>query len=394
MGFLFGKNKKEKLIVIFDIGSDSVGGAIVKIKNNQEIPEIVKSIRSEILFSQDVDLDVLLKNMIKSLSEVAKSLHDSKMGSIKDIFCVMASPWYLSENRLVKMSKEHSFVFTEKIANDLIHKEIINITENYKKEYSNKDNNLELMEYHVMNVSLNGYDIDSPVGVKTRSVEMNMMASLSSKSCLDEIRKTLSKIFHGVPISFSSFMMSSYLAVRDKYISPDSYLILDIGGEITEVGIVSKGVLMSSLSFPFGKKNFYRYMCTKLDLELRDAKELLNLYITGSLSEKRKASTAPLFLSIEKSWGEAFRQCVNALPHTLALPNVIFLIADPDIKPWFAETIKKEEYVSSFSTKYTPEVVTLNGSEFMNMCSVTNNPCDPFLMIEAIAYSRKKETYK
>lgn len=393
MGFLFNTKKRgEKLVAIFDIGSDSVGGAIAKIyTDGQAIPHIIKSVRSEILFHEEADLGILQKNMILALNSTATILHDAKMGAFDEIVCVMASPWYLSENRLVKMSKEHAFIFTEKIADELLQKEIINLTENYKKKYSDVNNELELMEHHIMEVSLNGYKVVSPLGMQSKSIEMNMVISLSSKLCLDTIRETLSKLFHHTPVSFSSFMVASYLAVREKYVSPDSYLLLDVGGEITEVGIVSKGILMSSLSFPFGKKTFYRYICTKLNMEIRDAKELFNLFISGSLSEKRKEKVLPLFESIEKSWGEAFRQCVNTLPHSLALPSTIFLTADDDIRKWFADTINNEEYSPTLITKYKSEVVTLDGVDFLNMCNVSNGTCDPFLMIEAIAVARKGE---
>jgi hypothetical protein len=391
MGFLFGNKNKEKLIAVFDIGSDSVGGAIVKIDSKNDVPKIIKSVRNEIAFYENNDIEVLLENMIKALSATANNLYNSKMGSFDEIMCMMASPWYLSENRVIKTSRENHFIFTKKMMDDLVKKEITNLKESYKKQYPDIDNSLELMENYIMSISLNGYKIDNPLNVSTKSVEMNVMVSLSSKNCLEEVRKSLSKVFHHTKISFSSFMMSSYLAVRDKYISPESYLLLDVGGEITEVGIVYKGVLMSSLSFPFGKKTFYRYICTKLDVELRDAKELLNMYLSNSLSQRRKEKVKPLFDSIEKSWGEAFRQCVNTLPHTLALPSTIFLTADPDIKDWFRDTIKKEEYAPSMITKYNPEVVTIDGGEFLSMCEVSGGLCDPFLMIGAISFFRKIE---
>jgi len=393
MGFLFGKkNTKEKLIAIFDIGSDSVGGAIARISSeNNAVPHIIKSVRSEILFHEEADLDILLKNMLVALNSTATILHDAKMGAFEEIFCVLASPWYISENRLVKMNKGHSFVFTDKIADELLQKEILNLSESYKNKYPEDNSSLELVEQHIMAVSLNGYNVTNPVGMRSRSIEMNIVISLSSKVCLDNIRTILSKLYHHTPVSFSSFMVDSYLAVRDRYVGSDSYLLLDVGGEITEVGIVSKGILMSSLSFPFGKKTFYRYICTKLNIDLRDAKELLNLFISGTLSDKRKENVLPLFNSIEKSWGEAFRQCVNTLPHSLALPSTIFLTADDDIRQWFSDTINKEEYAPSLITKYKSEVITLDGREFLNMCNVSNGTCDPFLMIEAIAVSRKSE---
>jgi hypothetical protein len=240
-----------------------------------------------------------------------------------------------------------------------------------------------------MGVSLNGYLIDDPIGKRSRSVEMHMAISLSPKSILDKIEKTISNTFHHIPVTFSSFVMSSYLAVREKYVTPDSYLLLDVGGEITDVAIITKGILKASLSFPFGKKTFFKYMCTKLEIETRDAEELFSLYSAGTLSDRKLKKIEPLFQSIENSWGEAFRACIGTLPHTLRLPSTIFLTADADIRGWFMNVVKNEPFIQSMVADHKCTVITLEGPEFLTMCSVRDGTCDPFLMVEAIGFMRK-----
>jgi methylated-DNA-protein-cysteine methyltransferase-like protein len=142
------------------------------------------------------------------------------------------------------------------------------------------------------------------------------------------------------------------MAVREKYVTPESYLLLDIGGEITDVAIITKGVLKASLSFPFGKRTFFKYMCTKLEIEQRDAEELFKLWSAGTLAEKKKKKVEPLFQSIENSWGEAFRACIGTLPHTLTLPSTIFLTADADIRGWFVDVVRNEPFIQSMVAVY------------------------------------------
>ena len=327
--------------------------------------------------------------MISALDSTAKNLCFKNIKAPEEIFCVMASPWYLSEIRTIKMSREKSFVFNKRLATELIQKEISGLNESYKNKYNSLNSVPEIIEQLTMAVSLNGYTIENPLGKKCESLEMNMVISLVPKLCLDQIKETMSKNFHHMSVNFSSFTVASYLAVRDKYINQNSYLLLDISGEITDVGIVTKGILKSVLSFPFGKKTFFKYMCTKLEIELRDAKELFKLYSSGNLSDKYKDKVIPLFKSIENSWGEAFRSCINTLPRTLILPGTVFLTADNDIKDWFANVLRNEEYIQSMVSDHKCTVVTLDGPEFLNMCDVENTSCDPFLMIESISIMRK-----
>ena len=136
MGFLFTskKNKKETTVAIFDIGSGSIGGAIVKLPNNSgELPTIIKSARTDIAFSESSDFDILIKNMLRAINTTAKNLNKNNTSSIKEVFCILSSPWYLSETRIVKTERELSFVFTKRHANELLQKEIFNLSETYKK---------------------------------------------------------------------------------------------------------------------------------------------------------------------------------------------------------------------------------------------------------------------
>ena len=392
MGFLsFGKNK-EKIVAIFDVGSGSVGGAIVKIDTTgKNMPIILKSIRSEIKYREDRNFDLFLIDMIEAFNITLNALYESKIGAPKEIFCTLSSPWYVSENRLIKMAREHSFIFNEHILDELVEKEINNITESYKKKYNNSS---EVLEHQVMGISLNGYSVSNPFKKHTKSVEINISISLSLKSCLDKIRESLSKVYPHAEVSFSSFVMNSFIAIRDKYVSPDSYLLIDIGSEITDLGIVSKGILKISLSFPFGNKKLYQIICDQLKIELRDAKELFNLFSKDALASPQKEELMKALKLVESEWGNAFRQCLKVMPNTFSLPETMFLTIDNDTKKWFVDMINNEEYIKSIIVPSKCNIITLDGPSFLNMCNNEGGPCDPFLMIEAIAIMRKIEIRK
>lgn len=394
MGFLFS-SKKEKLVAIFDIGSGSVGGALVRVPTDSKtLPTILKTVRTDIVEREELDFNLFLDDMILALGFSSRALYQSKIGAPDEIVCVLASPWYISETRLIKMAKEHSFLFTKRIVDELLEKEISSLDSLYKNKYGETDSSPEVIEHPIVGVSLNGYHVDDPLGKKTRSIEMSMVISLSPRICIDKIKETISKSYHHTPISFSSFMVSSYVSVRDRYMNQDSYLLLDIGGEVTDVGIVSKGIMKDSLSFPYGRKTLFRDICKKLRVELRDAYELFSLYNKGTLSEKESKRFLPVIEFIEKEWNNSFRNCINSLPRTITLPNVIFLTIDSDVKNWFVKVINNEEYIQSMVPNKKFSLITIDGPEFLNMCNVKEGTCDPFLMIESISVTRKIELYE
>jgi hypothetical protein len=389
---LFTKKNNDKNILIFDIGSGSVGGALVNISEDKnKLPVILKTVRTEIIFQNEFNLKTLFADMLSALNFTAISLHRQKIGKVDGIYCVLASPWYFSRTRNIEYKSDELFLFTKKMADQLINKEISDLSKLYQEKYDNIKSESTVIEHHIMGISLNGYLTEDPFNKKAKIVDINSIVSVSPKLYLEKIKQTIFNNFsyEHIDVKFSSFIMDSYLAVRDRYNNISSYLLIDISGQVTDIGIVYKNALKYSLSFPFGKKSFFNYICTKLEIELRDAEELFKLYSTNNISESYRKKVEPLFKSIENSWGEAFRQCIDVLPRTFIIPNTIFLTADNDIKDWFSKMVCEKSTLDEIDSNKQCTVYSLSGNEFISMCNVKEGTCDPFLMMESIATAKK-----
>ena len=123
---IFSRNKdkeKGKLVLVFDIGSSSVGGALFW-KEKSGIPKIVLAFREPIALDKNIDVNQFLSLTIKSLEIVANKIYMTGMGAPKMIFCVLSSPWHVSQTRIIKLKKNMPFVFTSKLADALLQKEL------------------------------------------------------------------------------------------------------------------------------------------------------------------------------------------------------------------------------------------------------------------------------
>jgi hypothetical protein len=103
---IFSKAKEEnELALVFDIGSSSVGGALFYIQNS-DTPRIIFSTREPISLENEINFDRFLSLTIKSLEKVVNKIYMSKLGSPQKVFCVLSSPWYASQTRIIKFEKE------------------------------------------------------------------------------------------------------------------------------------------------------------------------------------------------------------------------------------------------------------------------------------------------
>ena len=121
MGIFWGnKNKdKEKLALVFDFGSSSVGGALFWTQKSG-VPRMVFSTREQIVLEKNINPDRFLFLAIKSLEIVANRIYSMKLGAPETVFCVLSSSWYVSQTRIIKLEKNAPFVFTAELADSLI----------------------------------------------------------------------------------------------------------------------------------------------------------------------------------------------------------------------------------------------------------------------------------
>jgi len=393
MAPLFKSKQKERLVAVFDIGSGSVGGALVKIPaEDLKNPIIVFSTRNEIVFHKELDFNTLLDDTNEALNKTAEELYQSNSGAPDEIFCVLSSPWYVSESRMIKIEKSVPFVLHKHYADELVKKEIDSLLVFYNKKFSKSNSEPELIEYQVLSVFLNGYQVDDPINKKAKRVEMNIMASLSPKICISKIKETLLKTFHRRKVTFSSFTNLAFIGIQKKYINLNSYVLVDIGGEITDVNVISNGVLSHTISFPFGRRTFFRFLSNKLGKDISEIRPLFAMYMSDVLEKEEKEKMRLVLDSITQTWGEAFLESVKSLPQkTSTLPSTLFLITSVDILKWFSDSICNEEYINSVMTQKKCNVIGLETTSFNDICDLESSSCDPFLMIEAIAILRKQK---
>jgi hypothetical protein len=180
-GFL-QKEKKDTIVAIFDISSGGVGGAIV---NMDPLPIILSSARVAINSEKINGFDDLARATEKALGAVAYHVHQDNVAIPEKIICTLASPWYVSETRIIQMDRAESFTFTKKLADELLNKELSALARN----------DFEIIENRVMQVLIDGKSYEYPIGLVGKSIEMNMVTALSPQIFLDTIREKLSHTY-------------------------------------------------------------------------------------------------------------------------------------------------------------------------------------------------------
>ena len=386
---IFSRNKdKGELVLAFDIGSSSVGGVFFCTQKSG-IPKIITTVREPITLEKDIDASQFLALTMKSLDIVAGKIYKAGLGAPKSIFCVLSSPWHVSQTRVIKLEKNTPFIFTAKLANELVKKEIALFEEEYLVKYPNTESKVRSIEFKNIKTMLNGYEIPNPLNQKAKELEMTIFISISPEQVLKKVEETIRSHFNFEDIKFSSFILSSFSVVRDMYIHNEDFLLVEIGGEVTDIAMAKKNVLRESISFPFGRNFIIRKVASILHSSLDEAKSFISLLKDGHASVPVVKKVTPVIDKLKMEWLGKFQESLVNLTNDISIPATIYMNVDKDLSDFFCQIIKTEQFNQYTLTESKFKVIFLSAEFFHGMAGFDENVIrDPGLIIDSIYINR------
>lgn len=377
-----------ELVALFDIGSSSVGGALFYLRKSSP-PHIVFSIREPIALDKKFDFDKFFSSTLKALDGVAEKLARSGKGNPKKFFCAVSSPWYGSQTRVVRFEKDTPFVFTAAMADELTQKEAASFHQEHASVYAMSGGKVLPIELKNMKTMLNGYPTSSPLNQKAREVEMTIFLSMSSENFLKKIQNVVIKHFHRDEVKFASFAFISFAVARQMFPEKDAFLLVDIGGELTDLSLIKHDVISASVSFPKGLNFMTREIANTLKCSFEEARSLLSIYQSGHASAPMEKKLESLIEKLKREWLDGFQQSLASLSHDISLPPVIFVTVEREFGEFFSDIIKTEQFSQYTLTESKFEVVFLGTPELHGEAVLDRAlQQDPFVILESIYISR------
>lgn len=374
----------QRFIAIFDVASASIGGAFVRLDEGKQ-PEIIFTTRENIPFQEKVQFSRFLDAMRKTLERVFVSMQKAGGGvAIEGAFCILSSPWYTSQTRLIQYDRPEPFLVTKKGIDKLLEKEIELFKESKVFQRSRVgDEPPVIIESKTIQIQLNGFPVTRPIGKHTRLLELALYLSVTPANIYQSIQDAITKFWNLPRVNFSSFSFTAFDTIRDLFPHEDSFLFMDISGEVTDLSLARGGVLLESISFPSGKHMLIRAVVEKLRTTPAAAVSDMTLFFEGKATKDHADKMRDILSETTEEWLVFFRDAIAQVSEEFPVPKIIFYTADEDVARWYAEAISEKVRVDSEDTGFTLKFL---GTDLLKSF-VTTDPtthADPFLEIETL----------
>lgn len=396
--FPFSKKKRrDEAGIVFDIGSGHVGAALVVFSKDTH-PTILWNTRIPMVFQQHIDFNRFLQGMLETLRSAAGELEQKGMPLMRqkyghlpigEVTCIFSSPWYISQTKIIVLEKKQPFEVTKDFIGDVLAKAEKQFQRSAAlQKVRKKLGESIIVERHIIETALNGYQTEQPYGKMARSVRVSLFLSMIGAEVAEKTRDVLEKFFNARTLSFHSSAIVSFSVVRDLFHTEESFLLVDVGGEITDVSLVREGVLHETVSFPTGVNFLFRTISQALGTLPEEAHSLTRLYLDGK-KDHNDTRLADTLTAAEDVWLKSLKHAFTEVGDGLSLPRAMFLVVDSDISRWFRDIIEKNDFSAYTHIDESFIIITIGERklyEYITMAPDTRR--DPFLSMEALFLNR------
>lgn len=353
--------------LIIDIGSASVSGALVSVSKHG-VPELTDVFRSPIGKGSGETRKALEPLMLTALDELMKHYQTHK-GSVR---VVVASPWYDAQVRFIT-SKSEKAVFASE---GTIEKTV----ERYQNEKPPRSGNVDI-EAIAMQVKVNGYPTALLNPVKGTRLGIHLYESEMKQDLYTKIQDTVGKTLPHARISFSTFPLVSGVSLRE-ILDEDSFIYVDVTGEVTDISIVHNDGLQYLASIPVGYQNILRTIGGD---QIGDASSRLSLLTRGELTVDQEATLRPQFEKAFAEWQTQFEEVLHTASEKVPIPGSLYVVSDKEPVKWIISGIE-----SWGSMQLSPKAIT--SSMVQKFISVgENGQFDVFLALSALFFHMGEE---
>lgn len=342
------QNLSNKCGLVIDIGSGSVGAAIVVSDNTRSNPEIIWSNRQFVLIKDSENLNMSLKQILTTIVNICleiggngiKSLHQYNQSmTITSVQVTMRAPWTYTIIKNIHFQDDNPFDVNEYFIENLSKIATKHSTNFVEENKIFHENHLEVIDTQTTGITINGYTVRHPKNINTSEVSITHITAITHQKIFNILTDSIDKILPNVTIKTHSFMYVYYDVM--KHIKPDisEVCLIDITSEATEIGIIRDGILTYVSHVTFGAFSIAREIAQACNIPKEEAYIYMkdDASITESnLSKKTKKELCVILESYEKQISDLFKNTGDAL----AVPNTLFLNCNTETEAFFLTRVQ------------------------------------------------------
>lgn len=334
--FLSLRKQKGSNAVIFDLGSASVGVAVVQYQNNKPI-KVLFTKRILIQYGKEKSAENLATYLTTAIGklgeEVIQQIGKLRLSEKYTVHAIAHAPWADSRSERAEGSLPENTTITREILKEFVAQ---NMPETQTQGRTQFDS-------HITRIELNGYATTEPYKKRAESLAITVLKSSMSDVIHASLIHTFTKIFPRHEVHIDAFLFVT-MQLHELFEGNDAYTLIDIGDEYISLNVIRNDTVAGSTWATFGTEHLIRAL-SKNDPDLRQTTiSELSMYMANTCTPAQCRKVESALESIEKEWVKAFGDACAQLAKSHRLPSLTYVSVDKRYGPWFKRVIEKLDF--------------------------------------------------
>lgn len=373
--FLSRRSKKTPKFLTLEISSESVrclafykeDGSIKIIGSGRSDVE-VGSVRNGVV----VEFDQVIKAAEEAIGAATLNAEDA----IKNSIISVSSDLCLENVTTAKITRGSSSAITpkemESFNQQIADSSEMQIHNYYAQLKGDPDTELQMIASSVVYTKLDDELIDDLEGQNGQTIEMAMYTAYCPTHFVDSIQRIGKKLKLNI-LAISPVNFSVLKALKHTELESNDAVMVQVGSDFTNVGVVFGGAVIKNKSIHIGYKHFIDEIGRIMGLSHTEASKVLQSHSRGSLSDSESVVVQNCLEEVLNTWLEGLQLLFTDFTGVKTFASHLYLFGEGVQLPELEEVLDKDPWTKNIPFKSPPNIKTLVVSDLNKIADATGS---------------------
>jgi len=348
----FFQRKKDKCFVSLDIGTEAAKVLFFSLNEEKGKEKAVNILGSALHYFDsygesdgcNFDEKIIQRTLAGAIKEASHDFQRVTGKEVKDrseLSAVISLPANIIKSRIVFQSQKREKIkdVIDRKEEEFIRQKVLasarlKVSQAFSRESGILPKDIHFATLKILEAKIDGYEVPVLQGYDGKNLNFRILAIFLPADYLKiigNIANSLGLKNAKITHSAQSFLHFPYFEQSEKqgsrrgsYLSKSADgIFLDIGGNLTQIFLLSQGKLEQVEEFEMGGRTFSRILSESLGLNIKSARILKENYCKGVLSEEVRKRIREIFSQPSAEWFNNLK--LKLLARKSFLPSTFFL---------------------------------------------------------------------
>jgi len=229
----------------------------------------------------------------------------------------------------------------------------------FRKETARSELDVRVIYAEVQEIKLDGYQVVNPLGFTGKEISVGLFNAYIPKAHL----AVFEDIVAALKLDIISIVSQPYAVFQflSKYItSLGDFILIDIGGSITEISLIRKGRLEDVKSIPMGGSSLTKSIAENLKIGFAEAEGIKMRLAEGGVSKRVEKKIEDIVSRDVELFTRGLEEVLGEFSQLALLPSRIYAYGGGSAIGTMVKFLRREKWRSALSFSARPTIEVMN----------------------------------